>query len=121
MDEMFEQDQYSSDSDDEQQLQKGQVAEKVDGLLQFQLGLPLTQTKLGDFFEATREIDSIKSTQIYQQLKKFLAKNPAWSSEENTEIDFQKFLSSRIFRFKDKQDQDQIDWKLLTFFALYTC
>ena len=30
-------------------------------------------------------------------------------------------MSSRLFRFKDKQDQDQIDWKLLTFFALYTC
>ena len=35
MDEMFEEDQYSADSDDEQVLQKGQVAEKVDGLLQF--------------------------------------------------------------------------------------
>ena len=35
MEEMFEEDQYSADSDDEQVLQKGQVAEKVDGLLQF--------------------------------------------------------------------------------------
>ena len=48
----------SEDSEEEQKFQKGQIAEKVDGLQQFQDSLPLAQTKHGEFTQSVRDLCS---------------------------------------------------------------
>ena len=61
----------SEDSEREQKFQKGEIAEKVDGLYQFQDSLPLAQTKHGDFTQSVRDLRSKISKEVLKQIKNY--------------------------------------------------
>ena len=58
---------------------------------------------------------------VLKQLKIFFKDDPNWQNDGNSEIDIEKFLGTSLCRDEGDQDGDSLDWKLLSFFALYTC
>ena len=78
LDEKVQHGEDSENSSEDQEQQTDEVAEKVDGLLQFQLNLPLAKTKISDFFEAMRGINSDQPKQVLQQLKNYFHSDASW-------------------------------------------
>ena len=54
----FEQDAFSEESEQEQEHAQKEISEKVDGLLMYQINLPLTGTKYSQFMQVIRNIGS---------------------------------------------------------------
>ena len=71
--------------------------------------------------KAAKGINGDKVKEILSQLGNYFNNDSAWQKDGSLEIDFEKFFSSCIFRLEGSSDSDRIDWKLLTFFALFTC
>ena len=121
LDDKLEQCEDSDKSSDGLKHKKAEVSDKVDGYHQFQINLKFARVKIADFMKAIRSITSVESKQVLDQLNNYFANDSAWNADENSEIDFDKFFLSDIFKYHGKQNQELVDWKLLNFFALYTC
>ena len=121
LDDKLERGEDSDKSSDDMKHQKVEVSQKVDGLHQFLINLQISRVKIADFLAAIRSITSVETKQVLEQLKKYFVNDTAWHTDENSEIDFDKFFLSSLFKYFGKQDIELTDWKLLTFFALYTC
>ena len=111
----------SDESEDEQQKQTGEVSDKADALYQAQQILPFCDTKLSEFLKAMTEISSSQVKEVLKQLKEYFKDDPNWQNEANSEIDLEKFLKSILFKVEGNHDNQALDWKLLSIFALFTC
>ena len=81
---------------------------------------PLATIKFTDFLKAAKAINDDKVKEVLSQLGNFFNNDPIWQKDGNLEIDVEKFFGSSMFRSEKSQDQERIDWKMLTFFALFT-
>ena len=68
-----------------------------------------------------KSINAVESAKVLDQLQKQFRNNTAWNSDLNPEISFSRFFLSSMFSFEGKQGQKLVDWKVLKYFALYTC
>ena len=82
---------------------------------------PLATIKFTDFLKAAKAINEDKVKEVLSQLGNFFNNDPIWQKDGNLEIDVEKFFGSSMFRLEGSKDQERIDWKKLTFFALYSC
>ena len=121
LDEKVQHGRDSDDSAEEQKQQSQEISDKVDALHQFQLLLPLAKTKISDFFKAMTLINDKKAKEVLRELKNYFQNDPNWQNEGNSEIDLETFFGSCLFRIEGDEEAQLLDWKLLSFFALYTC
>ena len=87
-----------SENSDEEMLEQKEIDEKVDGLLQFTWNLPFAFTKISQFYEAMHKITSVESKQVLKEFKDYFENELVWQTNENLEIDIEKFFSSCIFK-----------------------
>ena len=81
----------------------------------------IAMTKVYDFLKAAKEIKDDKVREVLSELGNFFNNDPIWQKDGNLEIDIEKFFGSFMFKSEKIQDQDKIDWKMLTLFAIFTC
>ena len=74
----FEQDSFSEESEQEQEHTQKEISEKVDGLLMYQINLPLASTKYSQFMQVMRNIGSTQREKVFRELIRRLQNDPIW-------------------------------------------
>ena len=97
LDKEMEEDQESEESEDDDDQNRLQVDDKVDGLLQYQLNLPVSSTKFKHFQNAMRNCTNNQRKMIYSQFKKHFQDEIVWQTNENKDIDIGKLFASSYF------------------------
>ena len=88
MDEKFENDRISDCSDDEQGHATRQIKEKLDGLAEYQVNLPLSRIRYNYFEDALSSIKpSLKYEQIFRELLLKLQNDPDWRNDDYSDFD----------------------------------
>ena len=120
LDEKFENDEYSDESEQEPEHVQRQINERVDGLAEYQRNIPLSCTKYNDFIKTLKNI-SASSTYIQacKELQLLLSRNPDWQNDEKSDYDIQKLLDTSLLRAET--DKDVMSWQMAKLVGLYIC
>ena len=98
-----------------------EVKDKVDGLEEFQKNLSISNIKINEILKVMSRVKERQVKTVCKKLIESLKDDPAWMTDLDFEISFEKFFCTNFFSVQEKENQDLIDWDALTFFVLYTC
>lgn len=103
--------------------QEVEIANKLDGLVQYQLLTPFSKTQLTKILDCIEDNGVVEEKRLLALLKKEFGNNQDWKDAFDTtpHLDLAKFFRSGLFKANNRQSPNTIDLKLLTLFAYYTC
>ena len=78
IDDNLEEDKLSGDSEPDEETAQREISEKVDGLLMYQINLPLASTKYSQFMQVMRNIGSTQRDKVFKELIRRLQNDPIW-------------------------------------------
>ena len=107
--------------EDKKEQTKTTIAEKVDGLLQYQLCLPFAETPYSDFCEAMKNVQGNDVQEVLKDLKDYFSEkdNHKWEIPETEGVNIEDLFKTSFFQ--DENDKKKVDFQALRLFAVFAC